>query len=81
MVAGVSSVNWGSNVLFVSSEQRTLKELRFCHLMEQIASAEANTCCHLYNLSIVDLPNEAPPIGKIHPITKIALTFEPQMGF
>ena len=26
-------------------------------------------------------PNEAPPIGKIHPFCKMAVTFEPLMGF
>ena len=27
------------------------------------------------------LPDEAQPIGKIHPFTKMAVTFEPLMGF
>ena len=26
-------------------------------------------------------PDEAPPIGKIHPFSKMAVTFEPLMGF
>ena len=27
------------------------------------------------------LPDEAPPIGKIHPFSKIAVTFEPVLQF
>ena len=27
------------------------------------------------------LPDEAPPMGKIHPLSKIAVTFEPEMRF
>ena len=35
----------------------------------------------LRRLQAQTLPHEAPPIGKIHPFTKIALTFEPVMQF
>ena len=35
----------------------------------------------LRRLQAQTLPDEAPPIGKIHPFTKIAVTFEPLMGF
>ena len=40
VVAGVSSVNWGSSVLFVSFEQRIVQELLLCYLMEQIPIVE-----------------------------------------
>ena len=35
----------------------------------------------LRRLQAQTLPDEAPPIGKIYPFTKMALTFEPLMGF
>ena len=35
----------------------------------------------LRRLQAQTLPDEAPPIGKIHPFTKMAITFEPLMGF
>ena len=35
----------------------------------------------LRRLQAQTLPDEAPPIGKIHPFTKMAVTFEPLMGF
>ena len=35
----------------------------------------------LRRLQAHTLPNEAPPIGKIHGFSKMAVTFEPLMGF
>ena len=35
----------------------------------------------LRKLKTQTLPNEAPPMGKIHPFSKIAVTFEPVMRF
>ena len=35
----------------------------------------------LHRLQAQTLPNEAPPMGKIHPFSKIAVTFEPVMQF
>ena len=35
----------------------------------------------LRRLQAQTLPNEAPPIGKIQPFIKMAVTFEPRMGF
>ena len=35
----------------------------------------------LRRLQAQTLPDEAPPIGKIHPFSKMAITFEPLMGF
>ena len=37
--------------------------------------------CLLRRLQLQTLPNEAPTIGKIHPFSKIAVTFEPVMQF
>ena len=31
--------------------------------------------------AMVLLPDATPPIGQIHPISKMAVTFEPMMGF
>ena len=33
----------------------------------------------LRRLQVQTLPNEAPPMGKIHPLRKIAVTFKPGM--
>jgi hypothetical protein len=33
----------------------------------------------LRRLQAQTLPDEAPPMGKIHPFSKIAITFEPEM--
>ena len=35
----------------------------------------------LRRLQSQTLPLEAPPVGKIHPFSKIAVTFEPDMQF
>jgi hypothetical protein len=35
----------------------------------------------LRRLQAQTLPDEAPPIGKIHPFSKMAITFEQLMGF
>ena len=35
----------------------------------------------LSRLQEQSLPDEAPPIGKIHPFSKMAVTFEALMGF
>ena len=35
----------------------------------------------LHRLQAQTLPDEALPIGKIHPFSKIAVTFEPVMRF
>ena len=35
----------------------------------------------LRRLQVQTLPDEAPPIGKIHRFSKMAITFEPLMGF
>ena len=35
----------------------------------------------LCRLQAQTLPDEAPPIGKIHRFSKITVTFEPLMGF
>ena len=35
----------------------------------------------LRKLQAQTLPDATPPIGKIHPFSKMAVTFEPLMGF
>ena len=35
----------------------------------------------LRRLQAQTLPKEAPPIGKIHPFSEMAVTFEPLLGF
>ena len=35
----------------------------------------------LRRLQVQTLPDEAPPIGKIHPFSKMAITFKPVMQF
>ena len=35
----------------------------------------------LRRLQAQTLPNEAPPIGKMHPFGKMAVNFQPLMGF
>jgi hypothetical protein len=35
----------------------------------------------LRRLQAQTLPDEAPPIGKIHSFSKMAVTFKPMMGF
>ena len=37
--------------------------------------------CLLRRLQAQTLPHATPPIGQIHPFSKMAVTFEPQMGF
>ena len=37
--------------------------------------------CAVHRLQVQTLPNEAPPMGKIHTFSKMAVTFELLMGF
>ena len=37
--------------------------------------------CLLRKLLVQTLPHATPPIGKINPFSKMAITFEPLMGF
>ena len=56
------------------------KSLLFCFI-EQLSLKKIYKTSLLRRLQTQTLPNEAPSIGKTHPFSKIAVTFEPVMPF
>ena len=73
----------------VQYKYSTLLDYLILHLLSTYTWKQPRIQNHLYvlktsllcRLQAQTLPDATPPIGKIHPFSKMAVTFEPLMGF